>query len=177
VQFYNLQNELNIELDELISTGYSGEGFYSQGKQLGSSRPVTKSEARTKALEAAEKRQRLGKLMLPAGGRRLGGGESAAEREVQFTPQELAAQAAERRRRDNIWCGGQEAITQEAKPEDYVSTFQDSSSGTTSTKRRLDDVDDKAWACGYCTFMNEPLHLVCSMCLQEKTKDKRIKSS
>ncbi|KAG2188099.1 hypothetical protein INT44_000850 [Umbelopsis vinacea] len=119
VQFYKILNELNTELDELISTGYSGEGFYSQGKQLGSSRQVSKSEARKKALEAAEKRQRLGKLMLPAGGRRLGGGESAAEREAQFTPQELAAQAAERR--DNIWCGGQEAIAQEAKPEDYVS--------------------------------------------------------
>jgi hypothetical protein len=139
---------------------------------------VSKSEARKKALEAAEKRQRLGKLMLPAGGRRLGGGESAAEREAQFTPQELAAQAAERRHRDNIWCGGQEAITQEAKPEDYVSTVVEDS-GLTSTKRRLpeDDVDDKAWACGYCTYMNEPLHLVCSMCLQEKTNDKRIKSS
>ncbi|KAI8578533.1 hypothetical protein K450DRAFT_246241 [Umbelopsis ramanniana AG] len=176
VQFYKILNEVNAELDDLISTGYSGEGFYSQGKQLGSSRQVSKSEARKKALEAAEKRQKLGKLMLPAGGRRLGGGESAAEREAQFTPQELAAEAAERRRRDNIWCGGQEAITQEAKPEDYVSTVQDNGS-TSSNKRRLDDIDDKAWACNYCTFMNEPLHLVCSMCLQEKTNEKRIKSS
>ncbi|KAI9289548.1 ras family-domain-containing protein [Umbelopsis sp. AD052] len=124
----------------LHDTGYSGEGFYSQGKQLGSSRQVSKSEARKKALEAAEKRQRLGKLMLPAGGRRLGGGESAAEREAQFTPQELAAQAAERR--DNIWCGGQEAIAQEAKPEDYVSTAVLDSGGS-SSKRRL---EDETWA-------------------------------
>jgi hypothetical protein len=154
-------------LDQLISSGYTGEGFFSQGKQLASSRQVSKNEARQKAIEAAEKRRRLGKLMLPKGGRRLGGGESAIQREAQFTPQELAAQAAERRRLDNQWCGGQEALAQEPKPEDYV-TRQD----IASTKRAH---EEDRWTCERCTFINEPLHLACSMCSQERSDNKKAR--
>lgn len=165
VQFYNILNELNAELDKLIDSGYTGEGFFSQGKQLAAGRQVSKNEARKKAIEAAERRQRLGKLMLPSGGRRLGGAESAIQREAQFTPQELAAQAAERRRLDNQWCGGPEAIAQEPKPEDYV-TLQDTA--PSSSSKRAAPSDDDGWACEQCTYINEPLHLVCSMCLKEK---------
>jgi hypothetical protein len=167
VQFYKILNDLNTELDQLISSGYTGEGFFSQGKQLASSRQVSKNEARQKAIEAAEKRQRLGKLMLPKGGRRLGGGESAIQRESQFTPQELAAQAAERRRLDNQWCGGQEALAQEPKPEDYV-TRQDIASN-----KRVHKED--GWTCERCTFINEPLHLACSMCSQERSDIKKAR--
>jgi hypothetical protein len=169
VQFYKLLEELNTELDELISAGYKGEGFYSQGKQLGVNRSISSHNARKKALEAAEKRKKLGKLMIPAGGRRLGGSESAVQREAQFTPQQLAAQAAERRRQDNKWCGGQEEICEEPKPEDYVTRQDDVSTPTTSNKRPATD----EWECSYCTYINEPLHLVCSMCLQERITNKK----
>lgn len=169
VQFYKLLEELNTELDELISTGYKGEGFYSQGKQLGVNRSISSQDARKKALEAAEKRQKLNKLMIPAGGRRLGGDQSAIQREAQFTPQQLAAQAAERRRQDNKWCGGQEETSEEPKPEDYVTLHDDLPIPTTSTKRSATD----EWECSYCTYINEPLHLVCSMCLQERTTNKK----
>lgn len=105
--------------------------------------------------------------MLPSGGRRLGGGESAIQKEAQFTPQELAAQAAERRRLDNQWCGGQEALAQEPKPEDYV-TRQD----IAYTKRAP---EEDGWTCEHCTFINEPLHLACSMCSQEKSDNKKAR--
>jgi hypothetical protein len=57
--------------------------------------------ARQKALEAAEKRRKIEGLMTN-GGRRLGGG---SRERYELSLRELTAMAAERRRRDNFWCG------------------------------------------------------------------------
>jgi len=97
--FYNFLSGLEKEWDELKRTGYSGEGFHSDGRRLGvgTSHNIPPHQARLKALEAAEKRKRLGEMM--ASGGRLGG------RRQNKTLRELAAEAAERRALDDKSCG------------------------------------------------------------------------
>ena len=71
-------------------SGYSGEGFYSKGHRLGQgvSHDLPPHIARTKALEAAEKRRRIGVMM--SGSRRLGGAGNAGNK----SPRELAAEVS-----------------------------------------------------------------------------------
>lgn len=57
------------------------------------------------ALQAAEKRAKLGS-MLPSGPKRLGGDSTIM---VALSPIQAAAMAAERRLQDEIWCGSQSA--------------------------------------------------------------------
>src|SRR5436305_1330312 len=103
VRFYKLLDELNDEYDDLLAKGYSGEGFFSNGYRVGQgiSHSVSPALARQKALEAAEKRRKIEGLMTK-GGKRLGGGDRYG-----LSLRELAAMAAERRRRDNLWCGNE----------------------------------------------------------------------
>lgn len=61
------------------------------------------SSLRQTAAAAAENRARL-KSLLPSGPRRLGGDHSIKSA---LTPIQAAAMAAERRLRDNIWCGSE----------------------------------------------------------------------
>jgi hypothetical protein len=70
VDFNNLWNELRDEHQSLLSKGYSGEGFLTQGKKLGGKR-VPLEEMRRQARKAAEKRK--GSTNANAGGHRLGG--------------------------------------------------------------------------------------------------------
>lgn len=69
-------------------SGYSGEGFFSQGQRLGVavSHDLPPHLARAKALEAAEKRRKLNNL--GSGGRLGGRGVSTKG----MSPRELAAQ-------------------------------------------------------------------------------------
>ncbi|KAJ3180356.1 hypothetical protein HDU85_004061 [Gaertneriomyces sp. JEL0708] len=106
-QFYKLLGELNKEYDALIDSGYRGEGFESPGHRVGQgiSHNLPPHLARQKALQAAERRQRLGQVMLPTGGRKLGGASDVKALEAILAPGQLAAQAAERRMKDRLWCG------------------------------------------------------------------------
>lgn len=100
--FYNLWDHLRKECEELINKGISGsgEGFDLPGRRLGGfSQPVISSLRHT-ALNAAEKRARLGSL-LPSGPKRLGGDSSLM---TALSPVQAAAMAAERRLLDEIWC-------------------------------------------------------------------------
>jgi hypothetical protein len=82
--------ELENEYYALRAKGYSGEGFHSDGKRLGQgvSHNVPLSQAKSKAVLAAEQRQRMSGMMGNGGGRRLGG----TSRIQAKTPRELAAE-------------------------------------------------------------------------------------
>ncbi|KAF9643949.1 WLM-domain-containing protein [Thelephora ganbajun] len=106
--FYKYLAGLETEYEDLKRSGYSGEGFHSRGIRLGvdTSHNLPPHLARLKALEAAEKRRRIG---ASGGGRRLGGGNDEQVGAIgggrrQLTPRELALMAAERRKRDNTAC-------------------------------------------------------------------------
>ncbi|CAE6420705.1 unnamed protein product, partial [Rhizoctonia solani] len=107
-RFYSFLNKLEDEYDTLIVSGWRGSGFYAPGERLGSRDQVLRgsgrrdnfdSDGRRRALEAAEARLR-------AEGFRLGGrlGGSGLPAPGGRTRQELAAEAAERRRMDEQLC-------------------------------------------------------------------------
>ncbi|CUA76282.1 DNA-dependent metalloprotease WSS1 [Rhizoctonia solani] len=107
-RFYSLLNKLEDEYDTLVVSGWQGTGFYAPGERLGSKGHVLwgngrrenfDTNERRRALEAAEARRRAEGLH--AGGRLGGSGASVRGGK---TRQELAAEAAERRRMDEQLC-------------------------------------------------------------------------
>ncbi|KAJ0985005.1 hypothetical protein J5N97_003361 [Dioscorea zingiberensis] len=103
-EFYKLWDELRKECDELVAKGITGtgQGFDGHGRRLGGyTHQVPLSSLRQTALDAAEKRRRIGTL-LPSGPKRLGGDNNIMS---SLSPIQAAAMAAERRVRDELWCG------------------------------------------------------------------------
>lgn len=88
-QFYKILAGLEDEYEALQRSGYSGEGFFSKGHRIGTnvSHDLPLHLAKSKALEAAEKRRRVAG-MLGSGGRV--GGSSAVRQGM--TPRQLAAE-------------------------------------------------------------------------------------
>lgn len=109
-KFYKFLSELEDEFEALKRSGYAGEGFHTPGHRLGEnvSHNLPPHIARARALEAAERRRRFSSIL--GGARRLGG---APRRDL--TPRELAAQAAERRLRDEKSCAFGELAHREAE--------------------------------------------------------------
>ncbi|PKC75495.1 WLM-domain-containing protein [Rhizophagus irregularis] len=127
--FYNLLDELNDEYDVLLTQGFTGGGFFSDGKRVGEgiSHNVSPALARQKALEAAEKRRKTERIMTN-GGRRLGGSSGG----YGLPTRELAAMAAERRTRDNFWCGSEQNRSGIKKPTVGSTTTRPDVKATTS---------------------------------------------
>ncbi|KAK0208675.1 WLM domain-containing protein [Desarmillaria ectypa] len=113
-KFYKFLSGLQDEYEQLVRTGYAGEGFFSKGYRLGgnASRSVPLHMSRAKALEAAEKRRRAAQV-LGGGGRRVGTGSSGTRNGKSL--RELAAMAAEQRARDEKACGLGARAEQEAE--------------------------------------------------------------
>ena len=90
-KFYKYLSGLEKEYEALQRSGYAGEGFHSKGYRVGAnvSHDLPPHLAKAKALEAAEKRRRVGGML--GGSGRLGG-KGAAKRGM--TPRELAAEVS-----------------------------------------------------------------------------------
>ncbi|KAI0095226.1 WLM domain-containing protein [Irpex rosettiformis] len=110
-KFYQLLSELEDEYEALKQSGYDGEGFHAKGTRLGQfvSHNLPPHLARQRALEAAENRRRIDTLMGRA--RRLGGPVLTRN----MSPSELAAQAAERRIRDEKTCASGDVASREVE--------------------------------------------------------------
>lgn len=137
--FYKLLEELKQETEILIASGYKGEGFYSDGHQLGS-KSVPQYLSKQIAAAAAEKRLQTAKIMLPIGGVRLGGNSSPLLKNM--TPAQRAASAAEKRLLDKIWCGGSIDVEQDSSPSSSaasspIASSSSASSSINSNKRKL----------------------------------------
>ncbi|EPS66710.1 zinc ion binding protein, partial [Genlisea aurea] len=102
--FYKLWDDIRKECEDLMNRGIagSGKGFDLPGRRLGGYVPRNSSLHRA-AFSAAENRARLGKL-LPSGPKKIGGDSSIM---TALSPIQAAAMAAERRLRDNLWCGSE----------------------------------------------------------------------
>ncbi|CAG8465158.1 12906_t:CDS:2, partial [Acaulospora colombiana] len=159
--FYKLLDQLNNEYDELLLGGHAGDGFYTNGIRLGSgvTHNVTPEMAKQRALEAAERRKRMQRIMTN-GGVRLGG-----DGLVNYVPmRELAAMAAERRISDMVWCG-----SEERNGANHAGPSRSSSQPSQKPQRPVRIPDNKLpgvrqWSCPRCTFDNRPSVLQCEMC-------------
>lgn len=112
-KFYKFLSGLEDEYYALRVKGYSGEGFQSEGKRLGFGvgHNVPMSQARSKAIAAAEQRQKMAGIMAGSGSK-LGGGFGQRGGK---TARELAAEAASRRALDEKKCASlsEEVINRE----------------------------------------------------------------
>ncbi|KIK70539.1 hypothetical protein GYMLUDRAFT_279618 [Collybiopsis luxurians FD-317 M1] len=111
-KFYKFLSELQQEYDALQRSGYSGEGFFSEGHRLGTnvSHNLPPLRAREQAVAAAEKRRKISQTL--GGSRRLGGQPNS---DRALTPRELAARAAERRLFDEKSCHTGDVAQREAE--------------------------------------------------------------
>lgn len=91
---------LENEYDDLRRSGYSGEGFLSNGHRVGqgTTHNLSLAEARALAVKRAEDRDRVTKV--------LGKGGVVGGRRAVGDPREVRARAAERRARMERGCGG-----------------------------------------------------------------------
>lgn len=87
-KFYKFLSELEDEYDALKQSGYDGDGFHSKGQRLGQfvSHNIPPHIARERALQAAEKRRKVGSML--GGARRLGGAVVSRS----LSPREAAVQ-------------------------------------------------------------------------------------
>ncbi|KAF6266695.1 WLM domain-containing protein [Scenedesmus sp. NREL 46B-D3] len=175
-EFYKLLDELWSEAEELMDKGISGtgQGFDAPSVgRLGShgfipthNPPEHKmADAMRKAAEARARQQAL----MPAGPCKLGGGPGYRH----MTPAQAAAAAAERRARDELWCGAgrsAEEVEREVGSGTGAGSSRGNSSGGTSTAtgnqlagQRSDAVG--TWVCPACTLVNGALVLQCEACL------------
>ncbi|KAI8807348.1 WLM domain-containing protein [Cladochytrium replicatum] len=113
-KFYALLSKLEEEYYALVARGYTGEGFDARGDRvgIGLSHNLPLHLARKRAADAAEERMRKRgwSASTPSGGVVLGltpetksEGWQALQRVM--TPVQMAAMAAEKRLRDDVWCG------------------------------------------------------------------------
>ncbi|XP_021679179.2 DNA-dependent metalloprotease WSS1 isoform X2 [Hevea brasiliensis] len=180
--FYKLWDELRKECEELLSKGITGtgEGFDLPGRRLGGfSRQPPPSSLRKAALDAAEKRAKLGS-MLPSGPKRLGGDTTIM---VALSPIQAAAMAAERRLQDEIWCGSQSAkVFEEGESsndvtKDLLDVGQSTGcsrpdNGSKLNHDKVRNAEEHAmWECGVCTLLNPSLAPICKLCSTERPKD------
>ncbi|KAF7307428.1 WLM domain-containing protein [Mycena indigotica] len=196
-KFYKFLSGLQEEYDALQRSGYAGEGFYSKGNRLGTniSHNLPPHLARSKAIEAAEKRKQTAQV-LGGGGRRLGTGRLNV---ANMSPRELAARAAELRARDEKECGSGEMAQREAEKaanesvkHDVIDLTVDSddevivTSAPTTTKpvtssknnpviraasklvRPTKPEPTSQWTCEVCTLINSSKATQCDACLSNR---------
>ncbi|KAK0633064.1 WLM domain-containing protein [Immersiella caudata] len=96
-KFHALWNQLRDEHEGLVMKGYTGEGFLSEGRQLGGSRQVPMHEARRLARAAAERR----KALSAGSGQRLGGATPRPGQDIR----NVIVRAIERRNETLKGCG------------------------------------------------------------------------
>ncbi len=99
-EFHALWDQLRKEYQGLLSKGYTGEGFMSEGHRLGGGRRVPPDEARRIARAAAEKRRTL----YAGSGQKLGGAPVPVGADIR----RVIIQAIERRNKVLKGCGSGE---------------------------------------------------------------------
>ncbi|KAH8813064.1 zinc ion binding protein-like protein [Xylogone sp. PMI_703] len=131
-EFHALWDQLRKEYEGLLSKGYTGEGFLSDGHKLGGRR-IPMDEARRLARVAAEKR----KVRHAGSGQRLGGAPIRAGTDIR----EVIVQAVERRNTVLKGCGA------ESKNEKEIKDLADQATHNGfRTKAEEDEANDRAIA-------------------------------
>ncbi|KAJ5037463.1 uncharacterized protein L3040_007638 [Drepanopeziza brunnea f. sp. 'multigermtubi'] len=131
-KFHALWDQLRKEYEDLISKGYTGEGFLSDGQRLGGMR-VSEEEARRIARNAAEKRRTLHS----GSGQKLGGRPVPAGTDIRS----VIVDAIERRNIVMKGCGENNKSDRE-----IIDLTEEATQSGFKTKADEDDANDRAIA-------------------------------
>lgn len=131
-EFHALWDQLRREHEALISKGYTGEGFLSDGKKLGG-RNVPPSEARRLARAVAEKRRTL----TAGSGQKLGGRPVAAGSDIR----QVIINAIEKRSIITKGCGSENKTDKE-----IIDLTNEATNNGFATKAEEDQANDRAIA-------------------------------
>ncbi|KNA13933.1 hypothetical protein SOVF_112060 [Spinacia oleracea] len=184
--FYKLLDELKQEYEELMAKGVKGIGMeldLSEKPMGGSSQPGPLPFLHQKALKPAERRANRGTL-LPSGTGNTGGDSSKAN----LNPVQAAAIVAERRRRDELWCGTKSLETHGQETSNNASSSMESRNPISSTLQSRNPISSlqsrniisslqslpqsqETWQCSVCTLINEQLALACEACETPRIKE------
>ncbi|KAJ8431739.1 hypothetical protein Cgig2_028956 [Carnegiea gigantea] len=181
--FYKLLDEIRLECEELMAKGITGtgRGFDLPGRRLGGfSRAPPLPLLRQNAPAAAERRAQQ-RSLLSTGPRRIGGDSSI---KAALSPIQAAAMAAERRLRDEVWCGSQFSGSGAERADSRSSsadsrrsqisplpTTAPSSSSLGSQPTLAGEEIPGRWQCSACTLINKPLALACEVCQTPRSKE------
>ncbi|PBP21000.1 zinc ion binding protein [Diplocarpon rosae] len=130
--FHALWDQLRKEYEGLLSKGYTGEGFLSEGHRLGG-RGVPRDEARRIARGAAEKRRTL----YSGSGRKLGGRSVPVGTDIR----RVIVDAVERRNTVLKGCGSSNRDVRE-----IIDLSDEAAENGLKTKAEEDDANDRAIA-------------------------------
>jgi hypothetical protein len=131
-EFHALWDQLRSEYEALISKGYTGEGFLSDGHKLGGRR-VPPAEARRIARTAAEKRRNLS----AGSGQKLGGRPVAIGTDIR----QVIVSAIERRNAVTKGCGSENKSDKE-----IIDLTDEAMTNGFRTKAEEDEANDRAIA-------------------------------
>jgi len=173
-------------LDQLYQETESGQAPDVLGPSCGhklstnTHNPTNRYQARDKALAAAEKRQQINQLMSKP--TRLGGKPT-----LNLTPQQAAAQAAQKRAQDDQTCGGvitedpvieedhiKEDLPSKKKSPNQWSCKQCTYINKSTSKCNLCGTLRYSWSCSACTTKNELFKTSCSICQTPKKIENQL---
>lgn len=133
-KFHALWDQLRKEYESLVSKGYTGEGFMSDGRRLGGAR-VPKHEAVRMARVAAEKRRTL----YSGSGQKLGGAPVRAGTDIRM----VIVNAIERR---NTVLKGCASDNKGVNEKEIIDLTNDAIANGFQTKAEEDDANERAIA-------------------------------
>ncbi|KAH0559451.1 hypothetical protein GP486_004032 [Trichoglossum hirsutum] len=137
-KFHALLQQLRDEHEKLIRSGYTGEGFLSDGNVLGGKR-IPLDEARRRARAAAERRRDLTK----GSGQKLGGGPAKPGQDIR----KVILDAIERRKIVNQGCGMGHKDTKAIGDQATANGFK--------TQAEEDEANDRAIVQAYAELLQE----------------------
>ncbi|XP_077223072.1 uncharacterized protein LOC143856691 [Tasmannia lanceolata] len=177
--FYKLWDDIRKGLEEFMAKGIpgTGQGFDAPGRRLGGfSRQPPPSSLRLTAVNAAEKRARAGALF-PSGPRHLGGDGNIMSA---LSPIQATAMAAERRLKDDLWCGSG-SCGESSALESYTNIKgQLSSKGSTESSKdpiviQIDTSDELPQNKG--SISDSSVFVQSRVCSESSCKDNSIRTS
>lgn len=170
-EFYKLMDMVHDEVDK--DAGPAGTEkksvseaiFMTKSHRLGGSESVPREKISKAASDAALKRGKYSALTASSG-QRLGGIEKPFDLLSASDRRQLAADAAERRQKDDLWCNESTAYENYDGEEFYGSDEQlkDSAVDRTFESKNLKEESNQNWKCRNCETKNRPEMTKCDFC-------------
>lgn len=170
-EFYKLMDMVHDEVDKDAGSAgtekksLSGAIFMTKSNRLGGSESISRENSSKAASDAALKRSKYS-VLTASSGQRLGGVALPLDLLSASGRRQLAADAAERRQKDDLWCNESIVYENYDDEEFYMPDEQLTNSGgeRKSGSRNLKEKNDRKWKCRNCDEINRCEDIKCVFC-------------